>query len=1377
MQEQLALELEKFRQESGHLYEFPIADLVMMQMIGNFDSFIASVPTMPPKQVLEAIEETRKLSTTSKLFPGIVDKTIEAQFGEKHAALRELAQNALDAYNANDSHKRILFDLSEENSFWKLTIRDFGVGMDLKGLIRDLLIPYNSAKEFDPTKIGEHGIGWYSIVDMAKIVKVVTRKRSEEKGSQALIYRDKEYMWQTVLLPVSSNGFNTRFNTEHFGTEVAAYIPKEATSKTKIRDYLYQYLGMVSLDNGTIQFGSDIINSIRGEYRTSEIVWVTTGTDESMFMGVSKRIMQGDTSDSRFVFRNQNIGKVLYTQRGLFVKFDDIIFDNESIHYKLVMDLSRLGLDFWVDIPSNVTLTKGRNNIIADHVPQVLEGMYKCFESTFLDIILCDQEILDHPSNTIPTSIAQIFDQGYKESIALVKRREYTLKKRIVSRAIAVSSGIVDILKLIGGFFIKTSGSLWKAANQPLPPPPIQLWFGIGLSMLLTVAVYGIVEFLDHFGLKIFLQILYGITAIAAVASIVLAIIQRKHILFVFEAIGYILLEAAKSAGNFLLTVVKIALFLMVHVVKKLFKGISWGYIVLSIKEIRYKELLSIPLKIIANFGGLITIAPWMFIKMVWENIAGFRAAIGPACMKLLNLLGLYVDMEERKEKKRNKQRKRISKKYLTGLYKNGFFKKIVNKKIIPATRIEITYERPLKKPSLVKEVWGEFKEFFNNATLPYDPYANDRGAKKISRVDERISIDNLIDYHLRGKIYFEDSGYRSDGDIIVNKNHPIVKMVVGKLNDISGEIKERYNVKLFEDHLENVLSFIAGTLFFIYSVLLLFSPLAAMILLLSLLPNPDPYGYSSYYGSPSDHRNVNITAIGFCITSVLCAVYFCWRMVFKKENILRNYALFKFMKKVIKGLFRRTIRMGSKLTKKDYSIGNSFQQSLALGRDLGVRIGVGIGSVLYILFIRLPYLIVLYGLKAGRWSCIFLVKLPGMLAERSADNKAAREAKEEERKKQRAERKKQKAEKRKAALEEKQRKKERRKDLWEHTSLFTKSYHSVLEWYHKSWIYYLFGFGEYQEKDFKDVGRIRTEFLVKTVGAGQSYVDYITVVENLDSLMARILDLRPLNFVYYNSVVYRATRSDNAEFMTLTPRSKFFVDLAGQKRKVNILLHDIAFTITLPITTRSYAVRDITGEDLISNKSLLATFTMETLDRLLHIRAHLFCEVNYAEHGFVFWETKRGYLRKITQYIEENKIDLPARVASWMKSSKEDPLYNISIGDFSRIVKMPLRRLKYQKYEFEKERQECFGKKAQKDFDNKVIDRNTKISRNLPDKKWREYNTMRNRVLTLKPAELDMLIQNQQCPFEPEYLGGIGLEPFECDFCGRVIIPGEKHP
>ena len=145
MTELLAQELEKFKQEPGHLYEFPIADLVMMQMIGDFDSFIASVPTTPPEQALQAIEETRKLSTTTKLFPGIVDKTIEAQFGEKHAALRELAQNSIDAYNPNDVHRKILFDLSEEGPYWRLTVRDYGVGMDLRGLVRDLLIQIGRA--------------------------------------------------------------------------------------------------------------------------------------------------------------------------------------------------------------------------------------------------------------------------------------------------------------------------------------------------------------------------------------------------------------------------------------------------------------------------------------------------------------------------------------------------------------------------------------------------------------------------------------------------------------------------------------------------------------------------------------------------------------------------------------------------------------------------------------------------------------------------------------------------------------------------------------------------------------------------------------------------------------------------------------------------------------------------------------------------------------------------------------------------------------------------------------------------------------------------------------------------------------------------------
>ncbi len=58
------------------------------------------------------VRDTKKHATTAKLFPSIIDKTILSQVGEKHAALRELGQNGIDAYDCSDISKPVVFDVS-----------------------------------------------------------------------------------------------------------------------------------------------------------------------------------------------------------------------------------------------------------------------------------------------------------------------------------------------------------------------------------------------------------------------------------------------------------------------------------------------------------------------------------------------------------------------------------------------------------------------------------------------------------------------------------------------------------------------------------------------------------------------------------------------------------------------------------------------------------------------------------------------------------------------------------------------------------------------------------------------------------------------------------------------------------------------------------------------------------------------------------------------------------------------------------------------------------------------------------------------------------------------------------------------------------------
>ena len=421
----LKKEINDLKSGSNGVLQFSLDDLVMMQMVGNFDGFIEKVEKGNQNDLDKEISKTKETTTTPQLFESIVRKTIESQFAERHITLRELGQNGIDAYTLKDQFRFVEFSFEpisniadinavknqgnsnnvyinnininpqsqQSQDYYVLRVRDYGVGMSLVDLVKDLLIPYNSGKEFDLTKIGEHGIGWYSIVDLADIVKVVTRERGEKKTVQAIVYKKGEKWKAAVKLDEECKGFTK--NKTSSGTEVVAYIKADQTNKEQIEKYLHQYLGLVDMHFCKIKFNDKIVNSISELYNSAVPVSIdANGESKMLTMGVSKRALDGLTSDARFDHRDKNLSKLVYTQKGLFVKFDGADFHQDTFHKKAMDDLLDGGLDFWVDLPDNITLTKRRNEVIADESPLVLKAMYDSFEGLFLDVLLNDDDLM-----------------------------------------------------------------------------------------------------------------------------------------------------------------------------------------------------------------------------------------------------------------------------------------------------------------------------------------------------------------------------------------------------------------------------------------------------------------------------------------------------------------------------------------------------------------------------------------------------------------------------------------------------------------------------------------------------------------------------------------------------------------------------------------------------------------------------------------------------------------------------------------------------------------------------------------------------------------------------------------------------------------------
>jgi len=147
-----------------------LSDLVLVRMHGRAESYLAASPAGRAAIALAC----RREATVPDLAERILSRTIYAQAATRVGPLRELLQNALDASSRG---ARIDVRMAERGT--ELTIRDRGRGMTREEVVHDLLVPFRSGKEGEPEVIGEHGIGFFSALELAPNVEIVTVTQSD----------------------------------------------------------------------------------------------------------------------------------------------------------------------------------------------------------------------------------------------------------------------------------------------------------------------------------------------------------------------------------------------------------------------------------------------------------------------------------------------------------------------------------------------------------------------------------------------------------------------------------------------------------------------------------------------------------------------------------------------------------------------------------------------------------------------------------------------------------------------------------------------------------------------------------------------------------------------------------------------------------------------------------------------------------------------------------------------------------------------------------------------------------------------------------------------------------------------------------------------
>lgn len=1261
-------EIRRCRADVNNIYTISLADLVMMQMVGNFDTFLETIVSGTNKLAIEAaIRATRQNVTTPRLFSGIVNKTIEAQFGNKYATIRELGQNAIDAYGLDDTSKVVKFHVGGDGQYLVLRARDYGCGMTLKSLVKDLLIPYNSGKEFDPTKIGEHGIGWYSIVDVADLVKVTTR--SNGHTCQTLIYNDGE--WRATIHPMSSNGFSKKFNGhDENGTEVSAYV--QSMSKVEIVNHLYQFLGTVDRSYGQVYYNQRHVNSISETYRRgAPVQTVISANVRPLIMSVSKREIQGGYHDVRFKYRNQNLSKILYTQRGLFIKYDDSQFIEETVHHKLITDMMSMGLDFWIDIPEHVMLTKGRNNVVADHMPAVLDSSYKAFENVFLDILLEDDEVLEHSSGILLTSIANIFEQKYQFKVREVQRNKYSLKRRLASIFAAGLSKCIDFVKiclksvalLFIALFRNAPIALWKLGQIKVTKKGLSVAaFYIGVAVI-TITIAAVVTALfKSFGWAPFLYALYflifevvGVGSYYGLKWFVKSSLQLA--ISIQFSINNILRSLAEFGRGFIV------------LTQTLMRTITWDK--MSTPDI--SDVMLIPVRLIIVVLQLALYIVKYALNSVLKVVLSLRTPLAAVArvlnickvytvkwfMTALHFCGLYVNMEAKRERKRLQQCKKVSKKYLTFMHKDTFFKRIAHKKIINATMYYSAAEEAREQSSLSSIFRSTFVETLNDIggllsfseeSPPVIPETHHESSfrkqyglsNKLTKYTTKISIDEAIQYYLQIRLkYVKDDDRNqlpkfSHGDVFVNYSNPLLKSVIDKMEQVAIDIRNQYDVSILEDHLDNVGTALIATLMFLYFM----SGLGFCHVILSFIFRTqvhNPFLKVAFYVKTKD----------FIVRA------FNWLFIKKKAHIRLWNTMVRAAKhcaRQIPDTLREMRRRGTSVIK-----------------SIAVLPFVLVGKIARFTFrwIITPVCRVIDPRRYPTYISVVLnvivSAIAGFVKGATSESPVQRlsngfyDLKEKQRK---------------ANVERQKESSKLLKVMLKNVGFFEKLYHSWIEWYKVSPLFYFFGDGSYGGKDFKGMTKSKLANIVKLANVGKAYYEYFCMVEAMDYEVCRALACKPYKITYGGdrrfSYVHHHFIADEKELQISTNISSSYVS---------------------PIRTSGPYGRRFTASEVS-----VSTLAYHLLDQLIHLRAHHNIEdMMRINHTIQFYTKKSELRRTVVQYFLDNNIEPGSVIAKCLTPEEEtmDAFYYIDDFDFSRLALMTIRRLKHEKLKYDVEREQ----------------------------------------------------------------------------------------
>jgi len=370
----------------------PLSDLVLLQMMGEIDTYMDELLNNgDPEHIVREAEEA---AAVDDVFDEIVRKTVEAQFEDKYTFVRELAQNAKDAYPRDRTDRPVTFTLAHGDAASVLTARDNGGGMAPDELVQELLIPYRSGKHLDPATIGEHGIGWYSVLEPADEVTVTTG--ADGVTTEATI-RETPDGWVADITTEAG---------EFDGTAIDVATTPRNFEHGEIMEELRQHVGYVNPDTATITLDGQTVNTLPDTYE-----W---GASESVDAKHGR-----ETLDLYYRKTDTHESTIPLTQDGLHVTEENAFYllegddQDRRILNDIMNDLVDNGYEFWIDIPDTAGLTKGRNEIVAGDRDAVYDAITPAFEDFVIERLLEDDGYVKEVDTKAAQWVNELLEEEY----------------------------------------------------------------------------------------------------------------------------------------------------------------------------------------------------------------------------------------------------------------------------------------------------------------------------------------------------------------------------------------------------------------------------------------------------------------------------------------------------------------------------------------------------------------------------------------------------------------------------------------------------------------------------------------------------------------------------------------------------------------------------------------------------------------------------------------------------------------------------------------------------------------------------------------------------------------------------------------------------